>query len=106
MGTQTQSGKEVDVAARANLAHGNGKKPPELISQSLTQVDRSADELASSDRMSPAEPQGFEALSAQQRHARVAEIAYYLSEARGFQPGYSEEDWRTAEAQVSGSSSL
>jgi hypothetical protein len=106
MGTQTQAGKEVDVAGRASLTQGNGKKPPELISQSLTKIDRSADETASSDRMSPAEPQGLEALSAQERHARVAEIAYYLSEARGFAPGYSEEDWRMAEAQVSGTVSL
>jgi hypothetical protein len=31
------------------------------------------------------------------RHSRIAIAAYYLSEARGFEPGHDEEDWDRAQ---------
>ena len=34
------------------------------------------------------------------RRALIAEVAYYRSERRGFEPGYEVEDWLSAEAEV------
>jgi hypothetical protein len=34
------------------------------------------------------------------RSRAVAEAAYYRAEARGFVPGYEEEDWIAAEAEI------
>jgi len=38
--------------------------------------------------------------SAAARRERIAVVAYYLSEARGFAPGHEAEDWLMAQAQV------
>jgi len=38
--------------------------------------------------------------SAELRRDRIAVVAYYLSEARGFVPGYETDDWLLAQAQV------
>jgi len=38
--------------------------------------------------------------SAEQRRARIAVVAYYLSEARGFAPGHDADDWLLAQSQV------
>jgi len=35
--------------------------------------------------------------SAEARHQRIAVTAYFLAEARGFEPGHDHEDWYTAE---------
>jgi len=35
--------------------------------------------------------------SAEARHQRIAVTAYFLAEARGFEPGHDHEDWFTAE---------
>jgi len=35
-----------------------------------------------------------------QRHAMIAEAAYYCAERRGFAPGHELEDWVQAEAQM------
>ena len=35
-----------------------------------------------------------------QRHAMIAEAAYYCAERRGFTPGQELEDWIQAEAQI------
>jgi hypothetical protein len=34
------------------------------------------------------------------RRALIAQVAYYRSERRGFEPGHETEDWLTAEAEV------
>jgi hypothetical protein len=36
----------------------------------------------------------------QDRHASIAEAAYFLSEQRGFAPGHELEDWLAAEEEV------
>jgi hypothetical protein len=38
----------------------------------------------------------------QERWAMIAENAYYRAERRGFLPGYEEEDWLAAEAEIDG----
>jgi Protein of unknown function (DUF2934) len=35
------------------------------------------------------------------RDAKVAELAYYKAESRGFEPGYELEDWLAAEGECS-----
>ena len=37
---------------------------------------------------------------AKTREARVAEIAYFKAQSRGFAPGHAQEDWLAAEAEV------
>lgn len=39
-------------------------------------------------------------VSAERRHAMIAEAAYFLAQRRGFTPGYELEDWLEAEKQV------
>jgi hypothetical protein len=34
------------------------------------------------------------------RDARIAELAYYKAESRGFEPGYEMEDWLDAEREL------
>lgn len=36
----------------------------------------------------------------EQRHAMIAEVAYFLAEKRGFACGYELEDWLAAEAEI------
>ncbi len=38
--------------------------------------------------------------SAAARKQRIAVVAYYMSESRGFAPGHDAEDWLVAQAQV------
>src|SRR5580658_2715780 len=38
-------------------------------------------------------------LSAEDRYRKIAEIAYYISERRGFESGHEFEDWLRAEAE-------
>jgi hypothetical protein len=38
--------------------------------------------------------------SAASRHDRIATVAYYMSEARGFEPGHDAEDWLLAQSQI------
>ena len=37
-----------------------------------------------------------------ERHALIAEAAYYIAELRGFEPGHELEDWLCAEREISG----
>ncbi len=39
-------------------------------------------------------------LPEEQRHAMIAEAAYYLSERRGFESGHELEDWLLAESEI------
>jgi hypothetical protein len=57
---------------------------PAIISTTVTKVARQA-------------PQS---LTVEERHALIAEAAYYLAEQRHFEPGHEEEDWLAAEVQV------
>jgi hypothetical protein len=43
---------------------------------------------------------GVDAEYGEDRFYRTAERAYYIAEARGFEPGYEMEDWLAAEAEV------
>ena len=45
-------------------------------------------------------PAAIVTLSAEERHRRIAETAYYLAEKRGFQGGSPEQDWFEAAAWV------
>ena len=36
----------------------------------------------------------------QERHRRIAEVAYYRAQQRGFEPGFEEEDWLAAEREI------
>jgi hypothetical protein len=38
--------------------------------------------------------------SAESRHGRIATVAYYMSEARGFEPGHEAEDWLLAQSVI------
>jgi len=38
---------------------------------------------------------------AENKYSQIAERAYYKAEARGFEPGYEEEDWLEAEDELS-----
>jgi len=38
--------------------------------------------------------------TANQRHAMIAEAAYYLALERGFEPGHDVQDWLVAESQI------
>jgi len=46
--------------------------------------------------------QGKRAMSAEARHAMIAETAYLLAERRGFQGDAALDDWLRAEAEVDG----
>jgi hypothetical protein len=46
-----------------------------------------------------AAPRSF---SEEQRHALIAEAAYYMAERRGFESGHELEDWLLAESQLEG----
>jgi hypothetical protein len=39
-------------------------------------------------------------ISNDDRRQRIAEVAYYRAQQRGFSPGYEIEDWLAAEAQI------
>jgi|DewCreStandDraft_4_1066084.scaffolds.fasta_scaffold180174_2 hypothetical protein len=43
-----------------------------------------------------------QAASDEQRHAMIAEAAYFRAEKRGFAPGAELEDWLAAEAEIDG----
>lgn len=45
-------------------------------------------------------PPAAEPLSAEERYRRIAEVAYFIAQSRGFAPGDPTQDWLLAEAQV------
>jgi hypothetical protein len=45
-----------------------------------------------------------QSLSEEQRHAMIAEAAYYMAERRGFESGRELEDWLLAERQLAAAS--
>ena len=36
----------------------------------------------------------------EERHRRIAELAYFRAQQRGFAPGFEEEDWLAAEREI------
>ena len=77
--------------------------PPEPDAQastptaSLGQVTRAiTDEIG----LTTPERSADQSLSAQQIYMLIQESAYYRAEARGFSPGYEEQDWLEAEAEI------
>jgi hypothetical protein len=54
------------------------------------------------DQIAPTTPENsaIYPLSAQQIYRLIQESAYYRAEARGFSPGYEEQDWLEAEAEM------
>ncbi len=54
-----------------------------------------------SKQKSSAKEIGTKELSIEDKCCRVAELAYYKAEARGFEPGHELEDWLSAESEVS-----
>jgi hypothetical protein len=64
----------------------------------LGQVARAvADEIGLTTPENRGEPSR---LSDQQIHAMIQEAAYHRAEARGFSPGYEEQDWLQAEQEI------
>jgi len=47
-------------------------------------------------KVQPIQPE----IPADETQKRIAEVAYYRAQQRGFSPGYELEDWLAAEAQV------
>ena len=47
-------------------------------------------------KVQPIQPE----ISADETQKRIAEVAYYRAQQRGFSPGYELEDWLAAEAQI------
>jgi len=43
---------------------------------------------------------GDKGIGSDRRHCMIAEVAYYSSERRGFEPGHKLDDWLAAEGQV------
>jgi len=54
------------------------------------------------DAQSQAEPETSASLplTSQELHDEIATTAYYIAERRGFIPGYADDDWLAAEAEV------
>jgi len=52
------------------------------------------------DATSVAATQPIQPIQPEQRYAMICDVAYFLSERRGFCPGQELDDWLTAEAEV------
>lgn len=64
-------------------------------------TERSGSSGSTQQKVSVAAPQPEPApIVSQERHRRVAEVAYYLAERRGFEPGHEMEDWLEAEKTI------
>jgi len=63
----------------------------------VTQVESYVNALSGSDEATEKEPKISDAEIRQQR---IAWLAYYKAEKRGFEPGHALEDWLEAETEV------
>lgn len=63
-------------------------------------IESGAKSEAKPKQKSSAKETGIKDFSNRDRSCRVAELAYYKAEARGFAPGHELEDWLSAEAEV------
>jgi hypothetical protein len=77
----------------AGVAHANRISTPNL-QVSMTEAESTPAPLSISWTQTAHER------SAALRRDRIAVVAYYMSEARGFTPGHDAEDWLLAQAQV------
>lgn len=53
-------------------------------------------------KASPSQTNQSSAANSWERRQRIAEIAYYKAERRGFAPGHEERDWLDAESEMDG----
>ena len=85
MATQARPTQSTESPATP-VGDAESSATPELLSHSLTKVERSM-----------RKPPGID----YRRRDLVAVTAYYLAERRGFAPGHAANDWAMAEAMVS-----
>jgi hypothetical protein len=83
MATQTEAMPR-SKKSRANSHSYSAEAQPEIDSTALSRVTIPF----------------VEPLTDDQRHERIAVIAYHLAEGRNFEPGHEMEDWLAAESQV------
>ena len=63
-------------------------------------VDAESTSTSKRAKLTVAESRAVAMLPPEDLHQSIAVAAYYLAEARGFQPGAELDDWLTAEAQI------
>lgn len=68
--------------------------------QSKSIVDAELSSTSKKAKLTVAESRTAAMLPPENLHQLISEAAYYLAEARGFQPGAELDDWLTAEAQI------
>ena len=78
-----------------------GGKAPPMIKKAAGPIPAFAQKAATPAPQTPkANPPAAATLTAEERHRRIAEVAYSLAEKRGFQGGSPEQDWLEAAAYV------
>ena len=87
MAASLRAEEERDFAPQLPVA-----SPSSELSAELEQLEEPPD--AGSAQETPTDP------AAASRHEAIARAAYFLAEARGFEPGHELDDWLAAEQQV------
>ena len=85
------------MATRRTTGPTRTTQSPQPPAEKSTERRRAAPETPASAAPSPAKRIS---VSDEARRAMVAQAAYLRAERRGFAPGYEEEDWLAAEAEV------
>jgi DUF2934 family protein len=86
---------EDDVTKRMRMEPTSRKDTSALRTAAATQVP--ADNRVASGSVVAGSPSGTD------RQMRIAKVAYYKAQQRGFAPGHDWEDWFAAEREVTGS---
>jgi hypothetical protein len=86
---------EDDVTKRKRMERTSRKDTSALRIAATTQVP--ADNRIASGSVVAGSPSGTD------RQMRIAQVAYYKAQQRGFAPGHDWEDWFAAEREVTGS---
>lgn len=89
--TKTTDAKSPKARKIPPVMNPAAEAPPAFTKKVSTPVSK---------RMKASPPATTVTLSAEERHRRIAEAAYYLAEKRGFQGGSPEQDWFEAAAGV------
>jgi len=91
-------GIPADPSKRAAKSKAPSSKAP-VAKATTAKAQTSPKPRKTTRRVTPAAANGAELAptSAEQRHQRIAVTAYYLAQARGFEPGHEQEDWFAAE---------
>ncbi len=77
--------------------------PPEHVAPSAPRTPLGASASAPAEDIGPAtptKPANRAPMSSVDIYLLIQEAAYYKAEARGFSPGYEEQDWLDAEAEI------